>query len=162
MMFDPFRCMYIHGLEGTSQGAKASLLRGLFPQMLIPDFPGPLDARQARLAALLGDTSGWTLIGSSLGGLMAADFTCRRPAQVRRLVLLAPALIWPDFAAQLPPPVGVPTILYHGSRDTLIPLDLLRPVAEQLFTRLELVVVDDDHGLYRTAHAIDWPALLSE
>ena len=160
-MIDPKSLIFIHGLEGTSQGGKASLLRRLFPGMLIPDFPGSLDERMASLFKILGERTGWTIIGSSFGGLMGAIFTCQRPAQVRKLVLLAPALILPDFSAKPPAPVSVPTILYHGSRDTLIPLQPTRKLAEQVFLDLTYRVVDDDHGLYKTAQELDWPAILA-
>lgn len=159
-MLDPERLIFIHGLEGTSQGAKAVLLRQLFPAMLIPDFRGSLDERMTALYPLLGEQAGWTLIGSSFGGLMAAIFTCQRPSQVRKLVLLAPALILPEFSASPPQPVDVPTIVYHGSRDELIPLEPTRLLAERVFTDLTFHVVDDEHGLYQTAHAIDWPQIL--
>jgi len=100
------------------------------------------------------------MVGSSFGGLMAALFACRRPQQVHRLVLLAPALVWPDFAAKPPAPVSVPAIIYHGSRDELLPIKLVRSLAERVFLNLDFREVDDDHGLYKTVHAIDWRALL--
>lgn len=155
------RLMFIHGLEGTSQGVKASLLRQLFPDILTPDFSGGLDERMRLLYQILGEKSGWKLIGSSFGGLMAALFACQRPEQVEKLILLAPALILPDFAASPPKPVDVPTIIYHGSRDQLIPLQAVRSLAEAVFRNLTFHVVDDDHGLYQTVHAIDWHALLA-
>jgi pimeloyl-ACP methyl ester carboxylesterase len=155
------RLIFIHGLEGTSQGAKAVLLRQLFPSMLIPDFRGSLDERMAALYSLLGDQAGWTMIGSSFGGLMGAIFTCQQPKQVRKLVLLAPALILPQFSANPPSPVGVPTIVYHGSRDEIVPLEPTRRLAEQVFTNLEFHVVDDEHGLYKTANEINWRELLA-
>lgn len=160
MTIDPARLIFIHGLEGTSQGVKATLLRGLFPGMLTPDFSGSLDERMAALEAILDEGEGWTVVGSSLGGLMAALYTCLHPHRLRKQVLLAPALILPDFARDPPPPVDVPTIIYHGSRDALIPLALVRPLAERVFTDLAFNIVDDDHGLYQTVHAIDWEAVL--
>lgn len=159
--FDVKRLIFLHGLEGSSQGVKASLLRGLFPGMLTPDFNGGLDERMQALSAWLGEETGWTIVGSSFGGLMGVLFTCQRPAQVRRLVLLAPALVWPDFASAPPAPVDTPTVLYHGLRDAIVPLEPVRRLAQQVFENLELHVVDDDHGLYQTVHAIDWPALLA-
>jgi pimeloyl-ACP methyl ester carboxylesterase len=159
-MSDYNHLVFIHGLEGTSQGVKASLLRGLFPGTLTPDFTGSLDERMQSLYTILGDRVGWRLIGSSLGGLMAAIFTCQQPRQVDKLILLAPALILPDFAASLPEPVDVPTVIYHGSRDQLIPLAAVRPLAEAIFRNLSFQVVDDDHGLYHTVHTIDWQSLL--
>jgi pimeloyl-ACP methyl ester carboxylesterase len=152
--------LFIHGLEGSSQGVKASLLRGLFPGILTPDFPGSLEQRMAQLNGILGGRRNWIMIGSSLGGLMAAMFTIQHPDQVKRLVLLAPALIWPDFAVNSPEPVYVPTIIYHGKQDTVVPLTPVRELAEGVFRKLKFYAVDDDHGLYKTVHAIDWPALL--
>ena len=159
-MPDLNKLIFIHGLEGSSQGVKATLLRGLFPGMLTPDFSGSLDERMSSLNTILGDAGGWTIAGSSFGGLMGALFTCRRPQQVERLILLAPALVWPDFAGTPPAPVSVPTTIYHGSRDEIVPLEPVRLLAEQVFLNLTFHVVDDDHGLYQTVHAIDWKALL--
>lgn len=156
------RVIYIHGLEGSSQGVKAVLLRGIFPGILTPDFSGSLDERMSSLRTILGKTTGWKIIGSSFGGLMAAMFACQHPGQVSKLVLLAPALIWPDFASNPPDPIDMPTVIYHGSRDAIIPLAMVRPLAEQVFRNLDFHAVDDDHGLYNTVHTIDWLELLGE
>ncbi len=153
--------IFIHGLEGSSQGVKATLLRGLFPDILTPDFRGPLEARMEALRAILDEGKEWTVIGSSFGGLMAAIYASERPAQVERLILLAPALIWPDFAADPPSPIGIPTIIYHGRQDEIVPLGPTRQIAQRVFTRLDFHEVDDDHGLYRTVHQIDWGDLLT-
>lgn len=160
-MLDPRRLIFIHGLEGSSQGVKATLLRGLYPEILTPDFPGDLAARMEKLRAVLDKGRNWTVVGSSFGGLMGALFTTEHPGQVRKLVLLAPALIWPDFASRPPGPVDTPTVVYHGRRDTLIPLNLVRNLAEQVFLNLEFHEVDDDHGLYQTVQALDWPVVLA-
>jgi pimeloyl-ACP methyl ester carboxylesterase len=152
----------LHGLESNSQGFKPTLLRGLFPGTLTPDFSGPLAARMAALYPILGEEAGWTIIGSSFGGLMGAIFTGQRPAQVRKLVLLAPALVLPEFAAALPEPVDVPTVVFHGLRDEIVPLVPTRQLAEQVFRKLEFNVVDDDHRLQQTVQQIDWDRLLRE
>ena len=157
---DPSKIIFIHGLEGSSQGDKATLLRRLFPGMLTPDFPGLLADRMKILYSILGEQTGWTIIGSSLGGLMAALFACQRPEQVRKLVLLAPALVLPEFADANPQPIHVPTIIYHGTRDTLLPLESVRLVAEQVFHNLTFRVVDDDHRLFKTMQEVDWKHVL--
>jgi len=154
--------IYVHGLLSSGQSFKANLLRGYFPHILTPDFNGSLEERMALLDALLAGGSGWVIIGSSLGGLMGAMFTCQHPQQVHKLILLSPALIWPDFAQALPPPVQVPTVVYHGQKDTLIPLELVRSLAEQVFLDLTFHQVDDDHSLHNTVQAIDWIALVSD
>jgi predicted esterase len=92
---------------------------------------------------------------------MAAIFACQRPAQVRKLILLAPALILPDFAASPPAPVDVPTVIYHGRQDQIVPLEPTRRLAQRVFRNLIFNEVDDEHGLYKTVFEIDWPGLLS-
>jgi pimeloyl-ACP methyl ester carboxylesterase len=159
-MLDSARLIFIHGLESSGQGFKATLLRHLLPGIQTPDFRGPLQERMERLVHILAHDSGWVIIGSSFGGLMGALFTCQRPQQVAKLILLAPALPWPDFADSPPPPVSVPVVVYHGRGDEIIPLDLVQPLAEQAFLNLTFHVVDDDHRLHKTVQAIDWTALV--
>lgn len=159
--FDPSHLIFLHGLAGDSHGAKATLLRGLFPEMTLPDFSGSLAERMATLYPILGERQVWTVVGSSFGGLMAAIFACQRPAQVRKLVLLAPALILPDFMASNPRPVDISTIIYHGRQDAILPLEPTRRLAQGVFRQLTFNEVDDEHGLYKTAQEINWPALLA-
>ena len=154
------RLMFIHGLEGSSQGVKARLLGVTFPDMLIPDFRGSLDERMGKLYSIIGDQMGWIIVGSSFGGLMAALAGCEKPAQFVKLVLLAPALIWPDFAEVSWQPIQVPVVIYHGSEDELIPLKDVLAIAQRVFLNLDFNEVRDDHGLYRTAINLDWNKLL--
>jgi pimeloyl-ACP methyl ester carboxylesterase len=161
-MPDAHRLIFIHGSSGSkSQTYKAVLLRGLFPDMLTPDFDGDLSERMAQLEAILGKEVGWTIIGSSLGGLMAALFAAQHPGQVRKLVLLAPALTLPEFAENLPASISTPTVIIQGTRDELIPLGPARALAEKVFANLTYLVVDDDHRLHKTAEELDWKAMLA-
>lgn len=155
-----YRCLFLHGLDSSSQGVKATTLRQLFPSILTPDFEGSLEERMSRLSQIIGRKRGWTLIGSSFGGLMATYYACWHPKQVKKMILLAPALIWPDFVANLPPSIDIPVTLYHGTRDTLIPIEQLKPIARQVFRNLDLHVVDDDHSLLKTFSEIDWHTLI--
>jgi pimeloyl-ACP methyl ester carboxylesterase len=152
--------IYLHGLLSDSNGVKARLLRERYPEIIIPDFDGSLEERMELLVPILGDRQGWTIVGSSFGGLMGALFTCQHPQQVRKLVLFSPALVWPDFASKLPAPVPVPTIIYHGLRDDLVPIEAVRKLAEQIFQNLTFHTVDDDHGMYKTVLELDWDEIL--
>jgi pimeloyl-ACP methyl ester carboxylesterase len=154
--------IFIHGLEGSSQGVKAKLLRALFPEIIIPDFSGSLDERMVDLDGILKVAMEWKVIGSSFGGLMGAMYACRNPERLKKLVLLAPALTWPDFANTPVEPISLPVVVYHGTRDEIIPLKAVQMLAERAFLNLDFRVVDDDHGLYQTVHAIDWVALLED
>jgi len=158
---DTSRIVFIHGSSGDkSQTYKARLLREIFPSMLTPDFDGDLSERMVQLRAILGNETGWTLIGSSLGGLMAALFATQAPGQVRKLVLLAPALTLAEFAVIPPASIDIPTIIVQGTQDELIPLQVARELAEKTFTHLTYLVVDDDHRLHKTAEELDWKSLL--
>lgn len=161
-MNDNYNLIFIHGLEGSSKGVKATLLRDLYPGIITPDFHGSLQERMDMLTSIVGNRNGWTIIGSSFGGLMGAIFTCQHPSQVKKQILLAPALIWPDFAGDPPPPVDVPTLIIHGKRDEVIPMDAVKALAEKVFTRLEFREVDDDHGLYKTVHKLDWQEIIAD
>jgi pimeloyl-ACP methyl ester carboxylesterase len=161
LVIDPSRVLFIYGSDSSSQTYKATLLRGFFPGMLIPDFSGDLLERMGQLEVILGTEAGWRLVGSSLGGLMAALFATQHPDQVRKLVLLAPALTLPEFAGSLPNPVPVPTLIVHGRRDDIVPLEAVRSLAEKVFTNLTHIVVDDDHRLHKSAGELDWEQLLA-
>jgi pimeloyl-ACP methyl ester carboxylesterase len=160
--FDPKRLILIHGLEGSSQGDKAVLLRSLFTEMMTPDFRGSLEERMKLLYVLLGEQTGWTIIGSSLGGLMAALFAIQQPHQVRQLVLLAPALFIAEFTSGAYHPVDVRTVVYHGRQDKVVPIGPTRQIAENIFRNLVFNEVDDDHRLFQTVHSLDWKALLND
>jgi pimeloyl-ACP methyl ester carboxylesterase len=160
-MIDPSRILYIHGSESSSQTFKATLLRSLFPGLIIPDFTGGLPERMLQLEAALGIKTGWALVGSSLGGLMAALFAMQHPGQVRKLVLLAPALTLPGFTMSLNSKITIPTSIIQGTQDEFIPLEPTRKLAEKVFTDLTYIVVNDDHRLHKTARELDWTKLLA-
>jgi pimeloyl-ACP methyl ester carboxylesterase len=162
--------IFLHGLASSSQAYKAGVLRKSFPELLVPDFTGPLEQRMKVLYPILGDKKDWTIIGSSLGGLMAAIFTCEHPYQVQKLVLLAPALILPQFAPFLDTstslsagrePVSVPTTIIHGTQDTIVPLEKVREIAQKVFTNLTYKIVNDDHSLHKTADSLNWNTVLA-
>ena len=61
--------IFIHGQESSSGGTKGLFFRGLFPEMIIPDFVGDVSTRMSKLNKILLDKKekGITMIGSSLG-----------------------------------------------------------------------------------------------
>jgi hypothetical protein len=56
--------IFLHGLESSSKGAKATFLRNNFPDMEIPDFKGGLTERMASLYNILAEQNDVILIGS--------------------------------------------------------------------------------------------------
>jgi len=159
-MFDVKRLIYLHGSESDSKSGKARQFREWFPGMLTPDFKGPFEERMSQLHSILSDKTNWTLIGSSLGGLMGVTFTQDHPTQVRKLILLAPALTLDPFASRSDlQPVSVPTIVVHGTLDTVVPLEPVREIILKVFTDVRYYVVNDDHRLHKTLHELDWKLL---
>ena len=167
-IFDVRRLIYLHGSRSDSNSGKARQFREWFPGMLTPDFKGSFEERMSQLHSILSDETNWTLIGSSLGGLMGATFTQDHPTQVRKLILLAPALSLDPFSSRADPstgsgqrlqPVSVPTIVVHGTLDTVVPLEPVREIILKVFTDVRYYVVNDDHRLHKTLHDLDWKLL---
>ena len=100
------------------------------------------------------------MIGSSLGGLMAALYTLQNRDRVKKLILLAPALNLPEFTPHLSEKLTLPVYIFHGKADELISLKLIQTIAKEVFTNLTFTVVDDDHRLSETFTSIDWTQLL--
>jgi len=158
---DNTKIIYLHGLESTSQSGKARQFAEKFPGMVTPDFTGSFEDRMKQLKPILGRKKNWTIIGSSFGGLMGTVFTCEHSTQVRKLILLAPALLRDHFAPYLNlEPVSVPTIIIHGTADDVVPLEPVRELAEKLFTNLQYIIVDDGHRLQKTFSELNWEEIL--
>lgn len=153
--------IFLHGLESSNQGPKATYFRRRFPDMVTPHFTGPLEARMESLYRLTEDQSGMIIVGSSFGGLMGAIYAMESEERVRRLILLAPAINLPEFQPFRDRILGLPVWVFHGFRDEVIPLEAVRPVAEACFTDLDFREVDDDHVLHNTFETIEWERLLS-
>ena len=152
---------FLHGLESSGNGTKGTFFAERFPQIKRPDFDGDLAARLEQLEKLSAGEKEITLIGSSFGGLMAACFTENNRERVRRLILMAPALNFADYA---PPrkPIAVPTLLLIGRRDDVTPIDPVVSLAQTTFSRLTLWINDDDHMLHNSFELLNWEKLLNE
>ena len=150
---------FLHGLDSSSKGTKGQWFAKHFPEVRVPDFQGDLATRLRALETLCDGCNDLTLVGSSFGGLMATCFAMRHPGRCRSLVLLAPALNFPEFS---PPQerIGIPTSLIIGNMDTVTPPDKVLPLAQKSFSQLQIFRVDDDHMLHNCFEHLDWQQLL--
>jgi len=155
------KLIYLHGLESTSQSGKARQFAQLFPGMKTPDFKGSFEERMQQLHPILGNQKEWTIIGSSYGGLMGAVFTCRHPEQVRKLVLLAPALMLTEFTSEHFAPVDVPTVLVHGKQDDIVPPQEVLEISRDVFMNLIYIPVEDGHRLHKAFEELNWEEILA-
>ncbi len=152
--------VFIHGLESSAQGNKSQYFRKHFPSMIIEDYTGPFAQRMLKLEKILADRDRLILVGSSYGGLMAAKFALDHEARVKKLILIAPALILEGFEQACFKKLGMPVVLYHGTRDDIVDPHETKRIALQCFANLEHSFVDDDHPLNEVFPTLNWPALL--
>ncbi|MBW2467233.1 MAG: alpha/beta fold hydrolase [Deltaproteobacteria bacterium] len=154
--------IFLHGLESSSKGAKASYLRSLYQEIRIPDFTGSLAKRMSSLNSILAGSENIILIGSSFGGLMATIFAMENQDAVKRIVLLAPALNFPEFASYTIQRLEIPTWMVIGRDDTVTPAAEVVPLARKIYANLHYDEVEDDHLLAKTFRDLDWEAFLKE
>jgi uncharacterized protein len=105
------RILYLHGFASGPESGKARFFAGQFrtrgvdlevPDLAHGDFEHLTITGQLRVIESLARGEAVSLIGSSLGGYLAAIYAARRP-EVRRVVLLAPAF---GFARRWPESLG--------------------------------------------------------
>lgn len=153
--------IFLHGFDSSSRGTKGRYFKENFPGMLVPDFSGSLAERMEKLYEILSNESEITMVGSSYGGLMASIFSLENKEKVKGLFLLAPAINLNEFNDYLDITSDVPVILYHGTRDNVIPIDPVFERAKKCFKTLTFCRVDDDHMLHKIFRTIDWHELLN-
>jgi len=153
--------IFLHGLDSSGHGTKGRYFSKHFPTMLRPDFDGSLTQRMEQLKEIIVDMGKLIVVGSSFGGLMGACLCQDQPEKVKRLIMLAPALNFPEY--QIPDKkICTESLLVIGKRDTVTPPDVVIPAAEATFSHLETTLVDDDHLLHNYFQNLDWQTLLNE
>ena len=153
--------IFLHGLESSSRGAKASFLRNAYPDIVAPDFRGSLAVRLAAMRNILAGQENITMVGSSFGGLMATIHAMENPGSVERMVLLAPALNFAEFSRYPLRRLDVPAWMIIGRDDTVTPADVVLPLAEKIFAALRYTEVEDDHMLAKTFRQLNWETMLA-
>ena len=140
------RVQFIHGLEGSPQGAKAQLFAQHFtaitPAMNTHDIEGCVTLQAATLGSFKPDV----LIGSSFGGAVAVVLLQRGLWRGPTLLLAQAAK---HYGLPLELPAGVHVWLVHGTRDNVVDISESRALARSGTPELvRLIEVDDDHSLY--------------
>jgi pimeloyl-ACP methyl ester carboxylesterase len=152
--------IFIHGLESNNKGVKSIFFREHYSDMIIPHFVGELSERMKRLEEVLSGHTDIRLVGSSFGGLMASIFTMQNEPRVDRLILLAPAINFMESSDYRLREISTPVLIYHGTRDDVIPIEAVEPIAKKYFLNLTFNKVDDDHFLRNAFPNIDWEKYL--
>lgn len=145
-----------HGSDSGPDATKVSVLAALAESLgwstERPDYrqddlnghAGSVAPRLARLRAAMGSHAApVVLVGSSMGAFVSGLASLDRP--VAGLFLLATPAAIPGYGEAFDLRDGVPTMLVHGWRDDVCPLDELYALVHK--RRLPLLTLDDDHRL---------------
>jgi predicted esterase len=152
--------VFIHGLESTAQGTKGQYFQKHFPEMIIENFTGSFVERMNKLNQLLSLRDNLVIVGSSYGGTMAVQYATENENNVKKLILLAPALNLPELIIPKNKLLTVPVIIYHGTKDDVVNPYAVKDIAQKIFCTLDHHLVDDDHSLHVTFPLLDWSHLL--
>ncbi len=76
---------------------------------------------------------------------MATVYAEKNEEKIKKLILLAPALNADEFNSYSHIKIHLPAIMYHGSKDDVVPPAVVRDIAREVFTNLHYHLVDDDH-----------------
>ncbi|WP_049623533.1 alpha/beta fold hydrolase [Frateuria defendens] len=152
-----------HGSDSGPDATKVSVLAALAESLgwstHRPDYraddvlghAGSVAPRVARLRdAVDAQPAPPVLVGSSMGAFVSGLVSLERP--VAGLFLLATPAAIPGFASSFDLRAGVPSLLIHGWRDEVCPLEAIHAFAGE--RRVPLLVLDDDHRLGASVDAV--------
>ena len=149
--------VFSHGKESGPWGSKitamAGVVRDLGAAVESVDYRGlddPAD-RVRKLIEVGSQLQGpLVLVGSSMGGHVCA--TAAGSLKPRGVFLLAPAFYMAGYEQYTPQDVSCPTVIVHGWRDDIVPVENgIRWAREH---RAALHVLDSDHRLENQIDAI--------
>jgi alpha/beta superfamily hydrolase len=67
----------------------------------------------------------------------------------------------PEFTSEHFAPIDIPTVLVHGTQDDVVPPAAVKKIAQNVFTKLEYISVDDGHRLHKAFEELDWENILA-
>ena len=111
--------VWAHGLWGSPNGSKVTAIRESGIEVISPDFNEMELVDRVELLKKTIDIGDIVLAGSSWGGLACALTAQEKPEKLRGLLLLAPALHYPeppnDNPEELVAPDSVPVTIIHST-----------------------------------------------
>jgi len=171
---------YLHGYQSSPTGEKATIFKktlGAIPIAYCDDSPEHLVISQClnRISEALKNDYEVVLIGSSLGGLLAASTALTHPT-VTQLILLNPAIIPPEtdlhtikgmplrILEEMKDPrlfeqkIPVPITILRGIQDDLVPDEWILSFAKAQQATIQLY--NDDHRFSKNLQNL--PMIISE
>lgn len=137
--------LYFHGLRSSPTGTKAQFFKDQIPGLVVPDFGYDLSVKDLPTRVKMAEEfleDDTIILGSSLGGFLAATVATRNPNKVRGLFLINPAL----RLGEMPNP-QCKTFVVVGDSDTVVAPEAAREFAKTGNRRIA-EIVGGDHQLH--------------
>ena len=143
--------VWAHGLWGSPNGSKVTAIRESGIEVISPDFNEMELKDRVELLKETIEIGNVVLAGSSWGGLACALTAMQIPEKLKGLLLLAPALHYPespnDEPEKLIAPDSVPVTIIHSTTDDIVPISASKNYIERSGNNVQLIEVEDNHVL---------------
>ena len=143
--------VWAHGLWGSPTGSKVTAIRESGIEVISPDFNEMELIDRVELLKETIEIGNVVLAGSSWGGLACALTAMQIPEKLKGLLLLAPALHYPespnDEPEKLIAPDSVPVTIIHSTTDDIVPISASKNYIERSGNNVQLIEVEDNHVL---------------
>ena len=143
--------VWAHGLWGSPNGSKVTAIRESGIEVISPDFNEMELIDRVELLKETIEIGNVVLSGSSWGGLACALTAMQIPEKLKGLLLLAPALHYPespnDEPEKLIAPDSVPVTIIHSTTDDIVPISASKNYIERSGNNVQLIEVEDNHVL---------------
>ena len=150
--------VWAHGLWGSPNGSKITAIRDSGIEAISPDFNEMELIDRVELIKREMEKGDIVLAGSSWGGLACALAAQDKPEKLKGLLLLAPALAFPespnDDPENLIAPENIPVTIIHSTTDDIVPISASKDYLKRSKENVKLIEVDDNHVLENSIELI--------
>jgi len=154
--------IWAHGLWGSPNGSKITAIRDSGIEVISHDFNDMELIDRVELLEKTMEVGNVVLAGSSWGGLACALAAQRKSDKLKGLLLLAPALHYPEPPNNNPEdlvaPKEVPVTIIHSIEDDIVPISASKDYIERSDNNIKLIEVNDNHVLENSIELIIFEA----
>ena len=150
--------LWAHGLWGSPNGSKITAIRESGIEAITPDFNEMELIDRVELIKKEMEKGDLVLAGSSWGGLACALAAQEKPEKLKGLLLLAPALAFPEppnnDPEKLLAPKSSPVTIIHSVTDDIVPIKSSKDYLRRSGDNVKLIEVEDSHVLENSIELI--------
>ena len=150
--------LWAHGLWGSPNGSKITAIRDNGIEAISPDFNEMELIDRVELIKKEMERGDIVLAGSSWGGLACALAAQDKPEKMKGLLLLAPALAFPEPPNEDPEkllaPKDFPVTIINSVTDDIVPIKSSKDYLRRSGDNVKLIKVEDSHVLENSSDLI--------